>query len=292
VRRRADRPPPAWASGLLAGGALAALAILELGRPLRRETRDKLRRGARNLAMAGIAGAAMTAAQTPLVAPLARLARRRRWGLLPRLRLPRAAETLAAVVLMDYTLSVWHWLTHRSRFLWRFHEAHHVDADLDATTALRFHFGEMLLSVPWRAAQVVAIGVSPRAFSIWQTATTVAILFHHSNLRLPPALERWLVRLVVTPRMHGIHHSVVKRETDSNWSTIFSFFDRLHGTLRLNVPQAAITIGVPAYRDERDLTLGRSLALPFRPGLFEWTRPGQPAPERAPSRLPRSTLAP
>jgi hypothetical protein len=84
----------------------------------------------------------------------------------------------------------------------------------------------------------------------------------------------------------------VRRETDSNWATIFSSFDRLHGTMRLNVPQDAITIGVPAYRDDRELTLGKSLALPFRRGLFSWTRPGQPEPAREPLTLPVTTLAP
>jgi sterol desaturase/sphingolipid hydroxylase (fatty acid hydroxylase superfamily) len=279
-------------NGLLVGGALLSLVLLERRRALRRPTQDKLRRDARNLAMAAIAGASLGAAQAPLVLPLTRIVERRRVGLLGWLRLPRALETFLAVALMDYTLYLWHRLTHVSPFLWRFHEAHHVDLDLDATTATRFHFGEMLLSVPWRAAQVLVIGVSPRAFSIWQTATTVQILFHHANVRLPERLERWLAQVIVTPRMHGIHHSVVRRETDSNWATIFSSFDRLHGTMRLNVPQDAIVIGVPAYRDDRELTLGKSLALPFRRGLFSWTRPGQPEPAREPLALPVTTLAP
>src|SRR3546814_2584537 len=107
---------------------------------------------------------------------------------------------------MYYTLYVWHLLLHRVPLLWRCHVAHHVDLDLDASTALRFHFAELALSVPWRAAQIVLIGVSPRALSVWQTALLLSVLFHHSNARLPPAMERRLNRLIVTPRMHGIHH--------------------------------------------------------------------------------------
>ena len=287
-----SRSIPGWLSAIAALGALGTLVVLEQKYPLRRQTQSKLRRSIRNLAMAAIAGASVSVAQKPLVEPLSRLVERRRWGLLKIVPLPRPVETLMAVVLMDYTLYIWHWLTHKSPFLWRFHEAHHVDLDLDTTTAIRFHFGEMLLSVPWRAAQVFLVGVSPRALSIWQTLTLVQIIFHHSNLRLPVELERQLALVIVTPRMHGIHHSIVKSETDSNWSTIFSFFDRMHGTIRLNVPQDQITIGVPAYRRDDETTLARSLALPFRRGLFSWTRPAQPGPERGELPGSQSTLAP
>lgn len=291
MRAKQSRPLPAWLNGVLVMGALGATLWLERRRPLRKETQGKLRRDTRNLAIAAVAGAGLAVVQAPVIGPLTRLVERRRWGLLNLVKSPEPLKTIGAVVLMDYTLYVWHWLTHQSKFLWRFHEAHHVDLDLTATTATRFHFVELALSVPWRAAQVLLFGVSPRAFSIWQTATTVQILFHHSNVRLPMGLERWLSRIIVTPRMHGIHHSIVKRETDSNWSTLFSFFDALHGTLRLNVPQDEITIGVPAYRREDELTFGKTLALPFRRQLFTWTRPGQPAPERHALALPKSSLA-
>lgn len=291
MRTQSDGALPAWLGGALVVGAFGAFLLLERRRPLRRQTQPALRRDARNLAMAAIAGASMAVAQKPVIGPLTRLVERRRWGLLNLAPMPQPVQTLLAVVLMDYTLYVWHWLTHKNPLLWRFHEAHHVDLDLSATTATRFHAVELLLSVPWRAAQVLLIGVSPRAFSIWQTATTVQILFHHSNLRLPAELERWLSHVLVTPRMHGIHHSIVRGETDSNWSTIFSFFDRLHGTLRLNVPQGEITIGVPAYREDRQVTLGKTLALPFRRNLFTWTRPGQRPPERGQLATPVTTLA-
>jgi sterol desaturase/sphingolipid hydroxylase (fatty acid hydroxylase superfamily) len=149
-------------------------------------------------------------------------------------------------------------------WLWRLHAVHHADLDLSATTALRFHAAEMLVSVPYRAAQVALLGVGPRALGLWQRLLFVSILFHHSNLRLPIWLERRLAPFVVTPRMHGIHHSVRRDETNSNWSSGLTLWDRLHGTLRLDVPQRAITIGVPALRNPREVTLGRLLAMPFR----------------------------
>ena len=147
---------------------------------------------------------------------------------------------------------------------------HHTDLDLDTSTALRFHFGELIPSVVWRALQVVLIGVPPHALRIWQIATSASVAFHHSNLRLPAAWERRLVWLIVTPRMHGIHHSIVKDETDSNWSSGLTLWDRLHGTLRLDVPQDRITIGVPAYRDPADLSAIRILLMPFRRQRPTW----------------------
>src|SRR5205823_4105111 len=129
-------------------------------------------------------------------------------------------------------LWVWHVLTHKVPFLWRFHGVHHADRDLDASTALRFHCVEMALSVPWRAAQVVLVGAGPLSLSTWQTLTILAIMFHHSNVALPIALERRLSRVLMTPRLHGIHHSIVRAETDSNWGTILSLPDYLHGTVR------------------------------------------------------------
>lgn len=261
VQREEQRGLPAWLTGVLVFGALAALLWLEVRRPLRRRREDKLRRDARNLAMGALTAATVRLAEMPLVLPLAKAVHRNAWGLLPRLRLPRPLETAAAVVLLDYTLYVWHVLTHKVPLLWWLHRVHHADRDLSASTALRFHFLEMLASVPWRAAQVAAIGAGPRALSLWQTTTLLAILFHHSNVRLPIALEGPLARVLMTPRLHGIHHSVVGRERDSNWGTIFSLPDYLHGTARLDVPQDRIDIGIPAVR--RSLGLRATLAMPF-----------------------------
>lgn len=244
---------------LLVLGTLAATLLLERRRPLRRLRRDHVRRDARNASMALMSLATIALTETPLV----RKVQQKRWGLLPRLGLPRFAELALAVVLLDYTLYVWHVLTHKLPPLWRLHRVHHSDLDLSASTALRFHFVEMLVSAPWRAAQVALIGAGPHALSLWQTLTTMAILFHHANIRLPLALERALSRVVVTPRMHGIHHSIVPGETNSNWGTILSLPDYLHRTLRLNVPQEELTIGIPAFRRTEEVRLGRLMRMPF-----------------------------
>ena len=279
---------PSWLSGALVLGALGAVAWAERRRPLRRAVEPTLRREARNLAVAAAGALALRAAEQPVAEKLSALVERENWGLLKRARLPAALETAAAVVLLDYTLYLWHVLTHRVPWLWRFHVVHHADLDLSATTALRFHFGELLLSVPWRAAQILLIGVGPRALSVWQTALMVSVIFHHSNARLPAAFERRLNYFFVTPRMHGIHHSVIKEETDSNWSSGLTLWDRLHGTLRLDVPQDAIDIGVPAYRDPREVGLASILSMPFGEERPTWRLCGDgPEPRRVP--LPESS---
>lgn len=263
MKRAREKTVPGWLGAVLTLGTFAALVWLENRRPLRRSVESKLRRNARNLAMATLGAASVQLAERPIVAPLARWVERRQLGLLKRVVLPAWLEVPLAIALLDYTLYLWHVLTHRVPFLWRFHQVHHADLDMDASTALRFHFGELLISVPWRAAQILTIGVCPFALSLWQTALLLEILFHHSNVELPPEIEARLAKLIVTPRLHGIHHSIVDDEVNSNWSSGLTIWDRLHRTLRLDVPQDAITVGVPAFLDPAAVKLGKVIEMPF-----------------------------
>jgi sterol desaturase/sphingolipid hydroxylase (fatty acid hydroxylase superfamily) len=162
------------------------------------------------------------------------------FGLLHVVPMPPAAQYVVAFLLMDLTFYWWHVANHRVPFLWRFHNVHHIDPDLDVTTALRFHAGEMALSIPFRAAQVRVLGVSPRALTLWQALLLASILFHHSNLRLSERADRLLSRLIVTPRLHGIHHARDPRLRESNWSNGLALWDVLHGTRLTGVPQPEI----------------------------------------------------
>ena len=259
------------------GGGYAIIAVVETIRPLRRRVEDRMRRIVRNLTVGGVSLAIMTLLQTPLLVPAAEWAERHHFGVLRLVALPPLLNAVVAIVLLDYTLWWWHLASHKVPFLWRFHLPHHVDLDLDASTALRFHFGELTLSIVYRAAQIILIGVNTYTLWIWQTILFASILFHHSNVRLPLAFERWLVRVLVTPRMHGIHHSDCENETNSNWSSLLSCWDYLHRTMLLNVSQQSITIGVPAYRNPQELTLGKVLTLPFRHLRDAWrTADGRP----------------
>jgi sterol desaturase/sphingolipid hydroxylase (fatty acid hydroxylase superfamily) len=251
----------------LGAAAFVVLVAAERWRPLRRVTQSKWRRVAINIAFAAVGGIALALAYGPIVIGTAEQTRRAGLGLLRWVPLPAAAQALLSFVLLDYTLWIWHLLNHRVPLLWRFHAAHHVDLDLDASTALRFHAGELVLSVPFRALQVALIGVDVPILLAWETVLLVATEFHHSNVRLPLRAERALRAVLVTPRMHGIHHSIVPAEVNSNFGTLLTAWDRLHRTFVRGVPQASIVIGLAEHRDPDRLGLLRSLAFPFRSGL-------------------------
>ena len=183
--------------------------------------------------------------------------------------LPPWIEAVIAFILLDYSNYIWHILLHKLPFLWRFHLVHHTDLDLDITTAFRFHFGEMIGSVFFRGAAVLLTGAPMTLVLIYEIFFEAANQFQHSNTRLPFRFEKFLNKLIVTPRMHGIHHSMIKSETDSNFSIIFSFWDRIHDTRRSNIHQNEIVTGVPSYADEKDLTIGNLLKMPFTK-IREW----------------------
>jgi sterol desaturase/sphingolipid hydroxylase (fatty acid hydroxylase superfamily) len=264
------------ALGVLLGGFF----WLERRRPLRPRAQSLQERLKTNAGMAGLAMLVMRAALLPAVLAMASWAELGGFGLAQMAPVPDLARGVLAFLLMDYTTYFWHRLNHVVPFLWRFHRVHHTDLDLDVSTAFRFHFGEMLLSVGARSLQITIIGVGPMIALAWEAAELAATEFHHSNIRLPIRLERALNRVLVTPRMHGIHHSIVEGETNSNWSVVFSWWDRAHRTGRLNVPQGSITIGVPAYRDAAELRLASLLKMPFAVQRPTWTLPSGGHPER------------
>jgi len=202
-------------------------------------------------------------------------------GVLQWAGLPQAAQIAGGLALLDLSFFYWHMANHRLRWLWRFHNVHHIDPDLDVSSAFRFHFGEVALSALLRVAQIIVIGITPLTFAIYEIAFQLNTLFQHSNIRLPLAFERWLNVLIVTPRMHGIHHSDVRRENQSNFSTVLSLWDRLHRTLRLNIAQSRIAIGIPAYFDAANNTVTATVALPFQPQREYWRRADGTIAERA-----------
>ena len=199
--------------------------------------------------------------ETPATQAIARTNAARRRGLAGLLPAPLGA--IAAFAAMDYGFYLWHVATHRVPLLWRFHRVHHVDPDMDMSTAIRFHFVDMIVSLPWRLVQVRLSGITPAALDVWQRFFSLSILFHHSNWALPQGWDERLSWLLTTPRMHGIHHSVVRAERDSNWSSGVSVWDRLHGTFRRLPPPGAITIGVDDAHATDDIAIRPALAAPF-----------------------------
>ena len=259
------------------------LFLLERVVPLRTRTRALLGRLVVNLAFSAFALATTALLVRPVVqASLGRVADRS-FGLVHLVALPAPLRFVVAFLLMDLSFYYWHLLNHRVPLLWRFHNVHHMDPDLDVSTALRFHFGELAFSAGFRIVQILLIGVSAWIYLAYELLFQANTFFHYSNVRLPIRLERALNRVLVTPRMHGIHHSQVQRETNSNYGVVFPWWDRLHRTLGLNVPQSAITIGVPAYSNPEDNRLRDAILLPFREQRDYWRRPdGSPVARDAP----------
>lgn len=263
--------------GVFTAAALAAVFVglfaLERALPLRRRSRPSWARIAVNVTIMATAFATGVLLVRPTASLVIDWSAESSFGLLQLLQLPVAAEIALAFVLMDLSFYYWHLANHRVPLLWRFHNVHHIDPDLDVSTAFRFHFGEVAMSAGFRAVQVAVIGLPLSTFLAYEVVFQAGTLFHHSNTRLPIRFERALNAVFVTPRMHAIHHSQVRGETNSNYSVVFSWWDRIHRTLGLNVPQSRITIGVAGYADAEDNRLGRALAMPFRAQRDYWRKP-------------------
>jgi sterol desaturase/sphingolipid hydroxylase (fatty acid hydroxylase superfamily) len=254
-------------------GTYLLLFMLERRFPLRRPKAALAPRVFVNAAISAMAFAAAALLVRPSALETLAFARDNAFGIVPSTGLDGAAEVAASFLLMDLTFYYWHQANHRFPLLWRIHNVHHVDPDLDVTTGFRFHFVEVAFSAAFRVVQIALIGPSLFAFMVYEAAFQTFTLFHHSNVRLPRALDRSLTLIVVTPRMHGVHHSDYRDETNSNFGVVFSWWDRLHRTLRLEVPQAAINVGVPAYSAPDDNRLGRCIVMPILPQHDYWRTP-------------------
>jgi sterol desaturase/sphingolipid hydroxylase (fatty acid hydroxylase superfamily) len=258
---------------LIITALLLLLFMLERFFPLRKSARSLIARLIVNL----IISAVMFLAAAMLVRPVAHWAlgwsATKPFGVVHVIALPVWAEFTLSFLLMDLAWYYWHLANHRVPFLWRFHNVHHIDPDLDVSTAFRFHFGEIAFSSGFNLLQISLIGISGWAFTAYQLVFLTEVVFHHSNWRLPIGLERTLSKVFVTPRMHGIHHSQVHRENNSNFGTVFTWWDRLHRTLGLNIPQAEISIGIPGSSRQEDNTVGRAFLMPFQKQRDYWRKP-------------------
>lgn len=165
------------------------------------------------------------------------------------------------LLLLDFLIYWWHRANHALPFLWRFHEVHHLDATLDSTSAVRFHFGEVILSALARAGFIIAFGIPLVSVLVFETQVLLAAIFQHSNLKLPAALERALSKVIITPSIHWVHHHAVRRDTDSNYGTLFSFWDSLFASRSKTDRWAEMPIGVEREPEKPFLTL---LVRPFR----------------------------
>ncbi|MBF0247726.1 MAG: sterol desaturase family protein [Alphaproteobacteria bacterium] len=176
------------------------------------------------------------------------------WGVARWLGLHDWQEVVVSLIALDLFDYFWHRANHVIPLLWRFHKAHHHDSEMDVSTALRFHPGELFLSAFAKASWVLIWGPSAMAWFVFEGLISLCAQFHHSNIDLPAPIDRWLRRVVVTPRFHTSHHAVERAYGHANYSTIFSFWDPLFGTYRM-IPRAQLNSEAIGLPEARDLTL-------------------------------------
>jgi sterol desaturase/sphingolipid hydroxylase (fatty acid hydroxylase superfamily) len=251
---------------LVFAGVFAAMAGWEVVAPRREQ---KLARGTRWPSNIGVV--VLDTALVRIVFPttavgLALLAEARGWGLLNTFELPIWASVPLAVMMLDFAIYLQHVLFHAVPALWRLHRMHHADQEIDVTTGARFHPIEILLSMGIKLGVIAAVGTPAVAVLIFEVLLNATSMFNHSNVCMPARLDRMLRWIVVTPDMHRVHHSIVARETNSNFGFNLPWWDRLFGTYR-DQPAAghvAMTIGIEQFRDPKEQRFDRMLTQPFR----------------------------
>jgi len=266
----------------------AALTIIELWAP--RLERDEMRGALKSRRwFTNIAMVVLSSVVLRIIFPLAAVgtaiwAQEAGYGLFPLFGVPVWVAGILAFLVLDFAVWLEHVVSHKWPWLWRIHRMHHADTGFDLTTALRFHPLEIVLSMIWKAAIIIALGAPPVAVLVFEIVLNGASMFNHANIRLPLAADKILRLLIVTPDMHRIHHSTDRRETDSNYGFNLAIWDRLFSTYT-RAPrrgQTGIEIGLSEWRDARTANLGWALALPFvarpesgKPDLGKPTEAGQ-----------------
>lgn len=247
------------------------MAWLELRQPRRPLRHARRTRWPTNMAIVVIDSAVvrvMSLFALPIVAvAAAEFAARNGLGLFNTIGVPAVAAVLLSILVLDFAVWLQHVASHKIPILWRLHRMHHADQDFDATTAIRFHPIEIALSMLWKSAWVVMLGAPPVAVLLFEIILNGCAIFNHANVALPPRLDRVMRKLIVTPDMHRVHHSVLQSEHNSNYGFNFPFWDWLFRTYAAQ-PSAGhdgMTIGLVPYQTEGPTRLSWCLTLPFKP---------------------------
>lgn len=256
---------------IVMGVVLTLLVAAESAHPFfeyfRSTSRERGRHLGRNLAVGALNGLVVSGVFVALWLGAAVWADQRGIGVLNWLTeagLPGWAHAVGAVILLDAWMYVWHRLNHVIPFLWRFHRVHHADRHLDVSTAHRFHVGEIVFSSMLRIPLIVLAGLYAWELVLYETVMFAIVQFHHANVKLPDWLDRGLRILIVSPDMHKIHHSRHRPETDSNYSSLFSVWDRIGRTFRFRRQISSLEIGLDGFDEEETYhTLWGILKTPF-----------------------------
>ena len=247
-------------------GVFALVALWEARLPRRHTDIARVTRWPNNLGLVALNTAVARLVLPTTAVGLAIYAQRVGWGFFNAHPLPFWFAVVASVLLLDLAIYLQHVLFHAVPALWRLHRMHHADLHFDATTGLRFHTVEILLSFLLKFAIIAAIGAPALAVLIFEVLLSSTSIFNHANVRVPLRLDRFLRWVVVTPDMHRVHHSVHANETNSNFGFNLPWWDRLFGTYR-DQPRDGheeMTIGIAQFRTARDLRLDQMLIQPLR----------------------------
>jgi sterol desaturase/sphingolipid hydroxylase (fatty acid hydroxylase superfamily) len=249
-------------------GIFAAMALWELLAPRRSQVIGRLRRWPGNIAIVVLDMLLIRLVLPTAAVGVALFAQSHGWGVFHTLQVPTWLGVIASLILLDLAVYLQHVLFHAVPVLWRLHRMHHADLEFDVTTGARFHPLEILLSMAIKLGVVTALGAPAVAVLIFEVLLNATSMFNHGNVNLPRRFDRVLRWLFVTPDMHRVHHSVVPRETNSNFGFNLPWWDRLCGTYRDQpvAGHAGMTIGIEQFRDPRELRLDRMLLQPFRDG--------------------------
>lgn len=244
----------------------AVLAAWEIAVPRRHRETPRRRRWTANLGLLLLNTLLVRLLIPAAAVGAALMAEHRSWGMLNTVLLPTPLAWALSLLLLDLLTYLQHRVFHAVPWLWRLHRVHHADLEFDVSTGLRFHPGEVLLSVGVRMAAVVAIGAPPLAVLAFEVLLNATSMFNHSNVTIPKAVDRVLRWWMVTPDMHRIHHSVRPEETDSNFGFNLTWWDRWFATYRREPADGhtGMRIGLETFRSPQDLTFWRLLAQPFR----------------------------
>lgn len=258
-------------------GVFAALAAWEAAAPRRKRAVERKQRWPSNIGFVALNTVVLRIVFPTAAIGVALLADEREWGLLNLIDVPGWAQILIALLALDLAMYAQHALFHAVPILWRLHRMHHADLDVDVTTGVRFHPLEILISMVWKIALVLALGTPAVAVVVFEVLLNANAMFNHTNVRIPLRLDRVLRLFVVTPDMHRVHHSVLPYETNSNFGFQLPWWDRLFGTYRGQPAggHEGMTLGLDILRDPAQLRLDRMLMQPFvmaRDGYPIWDR--------------------
>lgn len=249
-------------------GVLAVMALWEHVAPRRPLSASRWQRWSSNLGLVAIDALVLRLLRPIAAVGAAVVAAEQGWGLFNVLSVPFWIAVAASILVLDLVIYGQHVVFHKVPMLWRLHRVHHTDVDLDATSGVRFHPLEIVLSLLIKMGVIVALGAPAVAVIVFEVLLNATAMFNHANVRLPGAVDRVLRTLIVTPDMHRVHHSVHRDETDSNYGFNLSLWDRLFGTYR-DQPRdghLGMTIGITAFRSSSERWLPRLLIQPFRRG--------------------------